>query len=50
MTIHIDSIKEANLELRSNIVRTPTIQSQYLSNEVNANVFLKLEILKICEP
>ena len=46
MTIHIDSIKEANLELRSNIVRTPTIQSQYLSNEVNANVFLKLENLQ----
>ena len=46
MTIHIDSIKEANLELRSNIVRTPTIQSRYLSNEVNANVFLKLENLQ----
>ena len=46
MTIHIDSIKEANLELRTNIVRTPTIQSQYLSNEVNANVFLKLENLQ----
>ena len=46
MTIHIDSIKEATLELRSNIVRTPTIQSQYLSNEVNANVFLKLENLQ----
>ena len=46
MTIHIDSIKEANRELRSNIVRTPTIQSQYLSNEVNANVFLKLENLQ----
>ena len=46
MTIHINSIKEANLELRSNIVRTPTIQSQYLSNEVNANVFLKLENLQ----
>ena len=46
MTIHIDSIKEANLALRSNIVRTPTIQSQYLSNEVNANVFLKLENLQ----
>ncbi len=46
MTIHIDSIKEANLELRSNIVRTPTIQSQYLSNEVNANVCLKLENLQ----
>ena len=46
MTIDIDSIKEANLELRSNIVRTPTIQSQYLSNEVNANVFLKLENLQ----
>ena len=46
MTTHIDSIKEANLELRSNIVRTPTIQSQYLSNEVNANVFLKLENLQ----
>ena len=46
MTIHIDSIKEANLELRTNIFRTPTIQSQYLSNEVNANVFLKLENLQ----
>ena len=46
MTIHINSIKEANLELRTNIVRTPTIQSQYLSNEVNANVFLKLENLQ----
>ena len=46
MTIHIDSIREANHELRSNIVRTPTIQSQYLSNEVNANVFLKLENLQ----
>ncbi len=46
MTIHIDSIKEANLALRSNIFRTPTIQSQYLSNEVNANVFLKLENLQ----
>ncbi len=46
MTIHIDSIREANHELRSNIVRTPTIQSQYLSNEVNANIFLKLENLQ----
>ena len=46
MLIHIDSIREANHELRSNIVRTPTIQSQYLSNEVNANVFLKLENLQ----
>jgi threonine dehydratase len=46
MTIHIDSIREANDELRSNIIRTPTIQSQYLSNEVNANVFLKLENLQ----
>ena len=46
MIIHIDSIKEANRKLRSNIVRTPTIQSQYLSNEVNANVFLKLENLQ----
>ena len=46
MIIHIDSIREANHELRSNIVRTPTIQSQYLSNEVNANVFLKLENLQ----
>ena len=46
MTIHIDSIREANHELGSNIVRTPTIQSQYLSNEVNANVFLKLENLQ----
>ncbi len=46
MTIHIDSIREANDELRSNIVRTPTIQSQYFSNEVNANVFLKLENLQ----
>ena len=46
MTIHIDSIREANDELSSNIVRTPTIQSQYLSNEVNANVFLKLENLQ----
>ena len=46
MIIHIDSIREANHEIRSNIVRTPTIQSQYLSNEVNANVFLKLENLQ----
>ena len=46
MTIHIDSIREANDELRSNIIRTPTIQSQYLSNEVNADVFLKLENLQ----
>ena len=46
MTIHIDSIKEANLALRSNIFRTPTIQSQYLSNDLNANVFLKLENLQ----
>ena len=46
MTIHIDSIREANDELRGNIIRTPTIQSQYLSNEVNANVFLKLENLQ----
>ncbi len=46
MTIHIDSIRETNLKLRSNIVRTPTIQSQYLSNAVNANVFLKLENLQ----
>ena len=46
MTIHIDSIRAANEELRSNIVRTPTIKSQYLSNEVNANVFLKLENLQ----
>ena len=46
MTIHIDSIREASDELSGNIVKTPTIQSQYLSNAVNGNVFIKLENLQ----
>ena len=46
MQIHIDSIKNASKELFGNIVRTPTIRSQYLSSELNAEVFLKLENLQ----
>ena len=46
MTIHIDSIREASDELSGNIVKTPTIKSQYLSNAVNGNVFIKLENLQ----
>ena len=46
MQIHIDSIKDASEELLGNIIRTPTIRSQYLSSEINADVFLKLENLQ----
>ena len=46
MQIHLDSIKNASKELFGNIVRTPTIRSQYLSSELNAEVFLKLENLQ----
>ena len=46
MQIHVDSIKGASKELLGNIIRTPTIRSQYLSSEINADVFLKLENLQ----
>ena len=46
MTINIDAIKKASEELLGNIIRTPTIRSQYLSNEINSDVFLKLENLQ----
>ena len=46
MTIDINTIKKASEELLGNIVRTPTIRSQYLSNEINSDVFLKLENLQ----
>ena len=46
MTININTIKKASEELLGNIVRTPTIRSQYLSNEINSDVFLKLENLQ----
>ena len=46
MTININVIKKASKELSGNIVRTPTIRSQYLSNEINSDVFLKLENLQ----
>ena len=46
MTININAIKKASEELLGNIVRTPTIRSQYLSNEINSDVFLKLENLQ----
>ena len=46
MTININTIKKASEELLGNIVRTPTIRSQHLSNEINSDVFLKLENLQ----
>ena len=46
MTINNNTIKKASEELLGNIVRTPTIRSQYLSNEINSDVFLKLENLQ----
>ena len=46
MTININAIKKASEELLGNIVRTPTIKSQHLSNEINSDVFLKLENLQ----
>ena len=46
MQIHIDSIRDASTELFGNIIRTPTIRSQYLSGAINADVFLKLENLQ----
>ena len=46
MQIHVDSIRDASKELFGNIIRTPTIRSQYLSSAINADVFLKLENLQ----
>ena len=46
MTININAIKKASEELLGNIVRTPTIRSQHLSNEIHSDVFLKLENLQ----
>ena len=46
MTININTIKKASEELLGNIVRTPTIRSQHLSNEIHSDVFLKLENLQ----
>ena len=46
MKININAIIKASEELLGNIVRTPTIRSQYLSNEINSDVFLKLENLQ----
>ena len=46
MQINIDSIRDASKELFGNIIRTPTIRSQYLSGAIDADVFLKLENLQ----
>jgi threonine dehydratase len=46
MEINVDSIKNTSKELFGKIVRTPTIKSQYLSSETNAEIFLKLENLQ----
>ena len=46
MQINIDLIRDASKELFGNIIRTPTIRSQYLSGAINADVFLKLENLQ----
>ena len=46
MTINIAAIKVASGELSGNIVRTPTVRSQFLSDEINSDVFLKLENLQ----
>ena len=46
MKINIDAITRASKELIGNIIRTPTIQSQHLSNEINGEIFLKLENLQ----
>ncbi len=46
MQINIDLIRDASKELFGNIIRTPTIRSQYLSRAINADVFLKLENLQ----
>ena len=46
MKINIDTITRASKELIGNIIRTPTIRSQHLSNEINGEIFLKLENLQ----
>jgi len=46
MKIDIDTITRAGEELIGNIIRTPTIQSQHLSSEINGEAFLKLENLQ----
>ena len=46
MNINLEKITCASKELIGNIVRTPTIRSQHLSSEINAEVFLKLENLQ----
>ena len=46
MQIDIDSVRDASKELFGNIIRTPTIRSHFLSGEINADVFLKLENLQ----
>ena len=46
MQININSIRDASKELFGNIIRTPTIRSQYLSGAIDADVFLKLENLQ----
>jgi threonine dehydratase len=46
MQVNIDSIRDASKELFGNIIRTPTIRSQYLSGAINADVYLKLENLQ----
>ena len=46
MKINLDTIKNASKELIGNIIRTPTIRSQQLSIDTNAEVFLKLENLQ----
>ena len=46
MKINIETITRASKELIGNIIRTPTIRSQHLSNEINGEIFLKLENLQ----
>ncbi len=47
MSVSIESIRAAAVDLRGQVVRTPTIGSQALSDLTGAQVFLKLENMQV---
>ena len=46
MSLSIPSSVESLENIKNHIVRTPLLFSERLSNEINSNIFLKLENLQ----
>ena len=49
MKVTYNSILEASRRLEGKIVRTPILQSKYINEKLNSNIFLKAENLRLSE-